>query len=72
MPPKTIAIRSNSLDQLPGTGPADFTPWLRALAKVEYRGYVNPFMHGEVEPDAMSAALAKARRYLLDKANRRG
>ena len=51
-------------DQLPGHGPTDFKPWLRALAKVGYTGYVNPFMHGEVEPDAMSAALAKARQYL--------
>jgi sugar phosphate isomerase/epimerase len=52
------------LDQLPGYGPTDFSPWLRALAKVNYRYYVNPFMHGEIEPDAMSAALAKAKAYL--------
>jgi sugar phosphate isomerase/epimerase len=50
--------------QLPGHGPNDFTPWLRALAKVNYRWYVNPFMHGEMEPDAMSAALVQARDYL--------
>lgn len=43
--------------QLPGIGPTDFTPWLAALAKIDYRGYVNPFMHGEPEPDAMTAAL---------------
>lgn len=52
------------LDQLPGHGPADFKPWLNALAKTGYRWYVNPFMHGHVAPDAMSAALAKARDYL--------
>jgi len=50
--------------QLPGHGKTDFTPWLTALAEVKYRWYVNPFMHHEPEPDAMSAALAKARDYL--------
>jgi len=52
------------LGQLPGHGPTDFKPWLQALAKIGYRWYVNPFMHGHPEPDAMSAALAKARDYL--------
>jgi sugar phosphate isomerase/epimerase len=52
------------MGQLPGHGPTDFKPWLAVLAKAGYRWYVNPFMHGEVEPDAMSAALAKARSYL--------
>jgi sugar phosphate isomerase/epimerase len=50
--------------QLPGIGPTDFTPWLGALAKADYRGYVNPFMHHEPKPDAMSAALKKSREYL--------
>jgi len=54
--------------QLPGHGPTDFRPWLRALAKANYRRYVNPFMHGEVETEAMSAALAKARDYLKQRA----
>ena len=52
--------------QLPGVGPTDMTPWIRALAEVRYRGYVNPFMHGHPEPDVMSANLAKARNYLKD------
>lgn len=52
------------VDQLPGLGSTDFRPWLSALAKVRYRGYVNPFMHGDLEPEAMSAALAKSRDYL--------
>ena len=52
------------MGQLPGHGPTDFTPWLRALAQVDYRGYVNVFMHGHVETDAMSAALTKSRDYL--------
>jgi len=51
--------------QLPGIGPADCAPWLAALAEVNYRGYVNPFMHHEPAPDEMSAALAKSREYLL-------
>jgi sugar phosphate isomerase/epimerase len=50
--------------QLPGIGPTDFKPWLRALAEVNYAGHVNAFMHGHVEPDAMSAALTKSRDYL--------
>lgn len=50
--------------QLPGIGPTDFKPWLRALAEVNYAGYVNAFMHGHVEPDAMTAALTKSRDYL--------
>ena len=51
-------------EQLPGVGPTDMTPWLQALADVQYRGYVNPFMHGQIEPDVMSANLSKARNYL--------
>jgi len=52
------------LGQLPGHGPTDFTPWLAALAKIDYRWYVNPFMHGEPAPDEMSKALEKSRDYL--------
>jgi len=50
--------------QLPGHGPTDFTPWIAALAKVRYRGYVNPFMHGDLPAEEMSQALAKSRDYL--------
>ena len=53
-------------EQLPGVGPTDMTAWIKALADVQYRGYVNPFMHGHPEPDVMSANLAKARDYLKD------
>ena len=53
-------------EQLPGHGPTDFTPWLTALAKIGYARYVNPFMHGELEPDEMTAAVAKSRQYMLD------
>jgi sugar phosphate isomerase/epimerase len=52
--------------QLPGIGPTDMTPWIQALAKIRYRGYVNPFMHGHPEPDVMAADLAKSRDYLKD------
>jgi acetyl esterase/lipase len=48
------------LNQLPGVGPTDCTPWLSALAKADYRRYVNPFMHGHPEPDAMASALARS------------
>jgi sugar phosphate isomerase/epimerase len=51
--------------QLPGIGPTDFTPWLKALAEVDYQGFVNPFMHHEPEPDEMDDALRTSRDYLL-------
>jgi sugar phosphate isomerase/epimerase len=53
-------------EQLPGIGPTDMTPWMRALARIRYRGYVNPFMHGEPEPEAMVANLARSRDYLKE------
>jgi sugar phosphate isomerase/epimerase len=52
------------LKQLPGVGPADFTPWLKALARVDYGWYVNPFMHGDQPVDVMAKALADSRRYM--------
>ncbi len=52
--------------QLPGVGPADFTTWLAALAKAGYHGYVNPFMHGEPEPETTARLLATSRDYLKD------
>lgn len=52
--------------QLPGHGPTDFKPWLNALRRANYPSYVNPFMHGHVEPAAMSAALAQSRDYLTN------
>ncbi len=39
-----------TVDQLPGLGPTDFRPWLEALRSIDYRGYLNVFMHGEIEP----------------------
>jgi sugar phosphate isomerase/epimerase len=52
-------------EQLPGVGPTDMTPWIRALADVRYRGYVNPFMHGHPDTDVMTANLARSREYLI-------
>jgi sugar phosphate isomerase/epimerase len=52
--------------QLPGIGPTDMTPWIQALAEIRYRRFVNPFMHGNPEPDVMTANLAKSRDYLKD------
>jgi len=56
--------KQGGLQQLPGHGPTDFKPWLTALAEADYRGYVNPFMHGHLEPEAMAAALGQSREYL--------
>lgn len=53
-------------EQLPGIGPTDMRPWLRALAEIDYAGFVNPFMHDEPEPDVMDESLTKSRKYLLD------
>jgi sugar phosphate isomerase/epimerase len=58
--------RAKDNEQLPGVGPTDMTPWVEALAKIRYRGYVNPFMHGHIEADVMAANLAKSRDYLKD------
>ena len=56
--------RAAGVKQLPGHGPTDFKPWVEALAKAGYGGYLNIFMHGDLKPDAMEAALAKSRDYL--------
>ena len=55
----------DSTDQLPGIGATDMRPWLRALAEIDYQGYVNPFMHFEPEPETMDQVLGKSRGYLL-------
>lgn len=58
--------RQDGAKQLPGVGPADMQPWIKALAEVRYRGYVNPFMHGHPEPEVMATHLVTARDYLKD------
>ena len=57
--------RAGGTEQLPGHGPTDFSPWIATLANARYGGYVNPFMHGDVKPNAMSQALTKSRDYLM-------
>jgi sugar phosphate isomerase/epimerase len=52
------------LAQLPGQGPADFGPWLRALAQQDYTHWISPFMHGEQPVEAVVAAVTKACRCL--------
>jgi sugar phosphate isomerase/epimerase len=58
--------RAHGVEQLPGIGSTDFVPILEALADIQYKWYVNPFMHGEPEPEAMAEALKKSRAYLLE------
>ncbi|MCH7226382.1 sugar phosphate isomerase/epimerase family protein [Haloferula sp. A504] len=54
--------------QLPGHGPADFEPWMRALSAVNYSHWMTPFMHGGLPQDEMAAAVAKAVDYLRNDA----
>lgn len=54
------------LKQLPGVGPTDFTPWLEALAAINYPAFVNPFMHGDQPVDVMAKALTDSWRNLLN------
>jgi sugar phosphate isomerase/epimerase len=57
---------ANGMNQLPGHGPADFVPWLKALADIRYQGFVNLFMHGHPTPEELSAGMMKACAYLKD------
>lgn len=57
---------AGGMDQLPGHGPADFVPWIQALADIRYQGFVNPFMHGHPKPEPLTAGLAKACAYLRE------
>ncbi len=59
-----LAKNPKDLNQLPGIGPTDFTPWIAALAKADYRWYVNPFMHGHPPTDVMVKSLTTSRDYL--------
>ena len=53
--------------QLPGFGPADFTPWLQAMADVNYSQYLSIFLHGHGPADEMEANVSKSRAYLLER-----
>lgn len=50
--------------QMPGVGPADFTPWLGALAEANYPHYSSIFMHGHPPAEKMEAMVAKSKKYL--------
>jgi sugar phosphate isomerase/epimerase len=58
--------RRPGIEQLPGVGPTDMVPWIRALADIEYTGYANPFMHGHPGVDVLTTNLARARAYMED------
>jgi len=57
--------RGKSFDQMPGVGPADFKPWIKALAAMKYKHYSSIFMHGHPPADKMAAAVAKSRDYMI-------
>ncbi len=57
---------ARGIKQLPGHGPADFTPWLKVLADIRYQGFINPFMHGHPTPEELSEGMTKACTYLKD------
>ena len=50
--------------QLPGIGPVDFAPWLKALEEIQFKHWMTPFMHGDVAAAEMARAVTKAVRYL--------
>lgn len=56
-----------TLDQLPGHGSTDFQPWIAALKKADFKGYLNVFMHHHLEPKEMDSALAKSAKYLASR-----
>ena len=58
--------KADGINQLPGHGPADFVPWLKALAKINYQGCISPFMHGNMKPEELTAGLTKACAYLQE------
>ena len=57
---------AKAINQLPGHGPAAFVPWLKALASINYQGFVHPFMHGHPTPEELSAGMIKACAHLKD------
>ena len=57
--------RGKSFAQMPGVGPADFTPWLRALAEIKYPHYSSIFMHGHPPANKMESSVVRSREYLL-------
>lgn len=58
--------KAEGVRQLPGHGPTDCFPWLKALAKINYPGCINPFMHGNPTPDEITPAIVQSCAYLKD------
>lgn len=56
--------RGRGTGQLPGIGPADFTPWLKALKDDNFNHWMTPFMHGELPMPQMTEAVSQAKQYL--------
>jgi sugar phosphate isomerase/epimerase len=63
--------KEEEMMQMPGRGPLDFTPLVRALKKIGYRNYTEPFMHPTPRgvpiretPGAVTAEINRARAYL--------
>ncbi|MCF7954193.1 MAG: sugar phosphate isomerase/epimerase [Phycisphaerae bacterium] len=57
---------SFGVNQLPGFGPVDFTPWLQSLADAKYSQYLSIFLHGHGPTDETQANVSKSRDYLLN------
>jgi sugar phosphate isomerase/epimerase len=71
---RTRQPRDDELLQLPGRGPLDFAPLLAALAKIDYQGlteiFMHPFPRGVPILDstaAVTAEINRAREYLAHK-----
>lgn len=58
---------ASGMAQLPGHGATDFAPWLDALAKINYPHHITIFMHGHPPAQEMEAAVARSRRWLLER-----
>lgn len=63
--------RADELMQLPGRGPLDFSPLMAALARIDYRGYTEIFMHPFPRgvpildtPEEVTEEINRARSYL--------
>lgn len=53
-------------EQLPGVGPTDMKPWVKALSEIEFKYPLSPFMHHEPEPEEMAKLLRQSVDYLVN------
>lgn len=56
-------------NQMPGVGSQKMGDWLAALAEINYKWYVTPFMHGEPEPGRMDELHKISLKYLKGQHN---